>query len=340
MKNENIICCSCGAVVKNRKAFALGHAKMHSNVLLEQERIIVYSLYGKEKVDSLVRQYQEQNICVYDMRPIDISKYLQLLGVKRSSKEERATDRYKAKYLKSIQLKYGNGITNVSQAREVQLKKEGTFGCKFGSYEEYLANCRRKMAIGFRDYREDERRVKGTKQKIRAAFESKYGVSNASQIPFVRERISMAARKRMSALKQDERQQLTKKAREAIPHRWDKATRLETWVREGLERLGYDVEMHKRLKPYSIDIVIDGKIALEIQGDVYHANPRKYKASDTIFKNTKAKEIWERDARKKIAIEQAGFKFMELWEDEIRRNKTRMSDFLKEKGFINQKQED
>lgn len=219
-KSENIICCTCGAIVKNRKAFAMWHAKVHSDIPLEQERIIVYSLYGKEKVDSLVQRYQEKSICVYEMLPIDIAKYLKLLGIKRTSKEERQTPRYKQTYRKAIQERYGAGITNISQVCEIQKKKENTFTQKHGSYGAYLSKCRVRMKKGYEEFCEDEVRKEMRKEKIEHTLKERYGVVNASQMQKARESISGKATERMRAMSVKERRMATQKARMAVPHNW------------------------------------------------------------------------------------------------------------------------
>ena len=332
MKNENIICCSCGAVVKNRKAFAMWHAKVHSDVPLEQERIIVYSLYGKEKVDSLVGQYQAKSICVYGMLPIDIAKYLKLLGIKRTSKEERQTQRYKQTYLKAIQKRYGASITNISQVGEIQKKKEKTFSRKVGSYGAYLDNCRDRMKKGYEEFCKDEARKEMRKDKIEQSLKERYGVSNASQILEVRESISEKAKERMRNMSTKERRMATQKAREAVPHNWWTTTKIERMVLDGLVVLGYNPIQHHREGRYSIDIVI-GEKAIEVQGDVYHANPKLYIGEDEILKGTRAKDVWERDARKKRFLEARGYSLITLWESEIRENKGRIVEWLKEKGL-------
>lgn len=103
-------------------------------------------------------------------------------------------------------------------------------------------------------------------------------------------------------------------------------------VLEGLVALGYNPIQHHREGRYSIDIIV-GKKAIEVQGDVYHANPNLYSRDDEILKGTIAKDVWERDARKKRFLEARGYSVVTLWEDEIRENKSRMVEWLKEKGL-------
>lgn len=336
MRSENIVCCRCGEVVPNRRLFAQVHAKLHSSSPLEQEKIIVDSIYGESKVNQLVQDYKDGNICIFQMQPIDIAKYLCLLGIKRSSSEERQTDRYKRQYLSSIQHKYGAGITNISQVMEVQKKKEKTFSEKYGSYDAYLAQCREKMGEGYTEYRKDNQRVSNMKKVSIQTFRSRYGVDNAARIERARNSISKKAKTRMAAKTAEERTAATYKARIAVPHHWAKTTKLEQIILDGLKRLSIAYKIHQRVGRYSIDIVI-GSIAIEVNGDVYHANPRIYKATDEVLKGMIAERVWERDARKKKAIEEAGYELVILWEDEIRKNKNRIESFIKTK--LNHKKE-
>ena len=330
MSGEQIVCCRCGAVIRNRRAFAQWHAKAHSDNPIEQERIIIDSLYGSDKVEQLIRDYQNGCTCVYEMLPIDISKYLRLLGIKRTSSEERQTERYKRKYLEAIQNKYGPEITNVSQVREVQEKKEKTYSKKYGSYEAYLSQCRGKMEKGYCEYKKDGERVSKTKDAATRTLHDRYGVDNPAQIESVRRRISMKARARMASMSREEKSAATHAARVAIPHHWAKTTKLEQIVIDGLERIGIGYKLHQRVGRYSIDIVV-GRIAIEVNGDVYHANPRIYNGSDEVLNGAFASKVWERDARKRKVIEEAGYNLVVLWEDEIRANKNQIESFLKTK---------
>lgn len=66
------------------------------------------------------------------------------------------------------------------------------------------------------------------------------------------------------------------------------------------------------------------KIVIEVNGDMWHANPQKYKARDIINTWTgpqTAKKIWEKDKIKKEHIESFGYKVLYIWEYDIRLNK-------------------
>ena len=74
-----------------------------------------------------------------------------------------------------------------------------------------------------------------------------------------------------------------------------------------------------------IDFIIDDiKLAIEFNGDYWHANPKFYKASDIIKrpggKTVKVSDIWNWDAFRKEFLEFNGYKLITIWEDDYRKN--------------------
>lgn len=72
------------------------------------------------------------------------------------------------------------------------------------------------------------------------------------------------------------------------------------------------------------------KIAIEVQGDFWHANPEKY-ADDWINPVTKtsAKEIREKDEKKRVFLESKGYTVLYVWEKDYRENKETTLERLK-----------
>ena len=74
---------------------------------------------------------------------------------------------------------------------------------------------------------------------------------------------------------------------------------------------------------FKYDISFDKKI-IEYNGDLWHANPKKYKCSDIpSFPNNKltAEEIWNRDKRKINIAYDYGYKVLVVWESDYKKNK-------------------
>ena len=66
---------------------------------LDKEKIIVELIYGKGKVENSINRYIKKEVSIKCLKNegIDLSKYITLLGIKRTSKQERSTERYKNK---------------------------------------------------------------------------------------------------------------------------------------------------------------------------------------------------------------------------------------------------
>lgn len=63
------------------------------------------------------------------------------------------------------------------------------------------------------------------------------------------------------------------------------------------------------------------KKIIEYHGDMYHGNPKKYLAEDyphPFRKNITAKEIWDKDEKKRKRAEKEGFEVLVVWDSEYR----------------------
>lgn len=302
---------------------------------LEKERFLVYALYGKEEVDNCVEDYLNEKYCVYDL-PIKISKYLNLLGVKRTSKEERKTDRYKQKYLKGIQEKYGAEVTNISQIKSVQEKKQETCAKKHGSYEEYLKHHRNLMREGYDEYIGTDDH-KEALDKIKSTCLEKYGHENFGVGDVAKEKSKQTKKETIAKWTYEERLYRTSKAREAVCHRGGYSSKPEKRVRKSLIDLDIEAQYNKHMWNYNWDLVLSSNIIIEVQGTMWHAKPGLYEADDLIMGKILAKDIWEKDKRKHKKAVAEGYKVIEIWEDEIKlRNDDQLQTLLQEKLIENE----
>lgn len=87
------------------------------------------------------------------------------------------------------------------------------------------------------------------------------------------------------------------------------------------------------IKKYFYDVKVED-ILIEINGDYWHANPEKYdKAWYNRQKKQTALEIWNNDKIKRdIAIEN-GYKFITIWESEIKNNIGKLDEYIKNKIY-------
>lgn len=332
-----INCPLCFKKLNDRKGFSAHLTHCHKNEFsspLEKERIIVYTLFGEALVSKIITDYVEEKYSIYEL-PIDIVNLLKFMGLKRTSKEERQTQRYKQKYLSGIQKKYGNEITNISQVKEIQLKKERTVSKNFGSYDNYLKNQRINMRCGYEAFLLDEERAGKTYSNIKKSFLNKYGVDNPSKLKEVRIKNSIESKNRFAKMTLEERRLITAAARAAVSSRGGFSSGIEKRIRDILLVLNVASEYNKPLWNYNWDFVLDGfPILIEVQGIMWHAKPTLYRSTDLIMGKILVSDIWEKDKRKKLKALQEGFSVLEIWEDEIRcRSDDELLIFVKE-GLI------
>ena len=138
--------------MKNRRVFGLHLAtthRTHFSTDIEREKLLIDTLFGSELVTQVINDYLMEKYCIANL-PISIDKYIKLLGIKRTSSEERRTDRYKKTYKDAILEKYE--VDNISKSKLIQSKKEKTCADKYGSYETYLEQHRAYMRDGYDEY--------------------------------------------------------------------------------------------------------------------------------------------------------------------------------------------
>lgn len=313
-----IECPLCNNKFNNRRTFGLHLSTTHRsqfNADVDKERVLVYTLFGKDDVELTIHSYTNTLFCI-DTLPIDIAKYITLLGIKRTSCEERKTHRYKNKYLSSIQLRYGCNITNISQVKSVQEKKEHTAITNYGSYENYLSNNRENMKIGYEDFARDTTKVANARSKAIATCITKYGVDNPAKSLPIRAKMGESQKVYCSLLSEDELRARTANARAAVCSRGGFSSKPEKRVRKSFVDLDICVEYNKNIWNYNWDIVFD-RCIIEVQGVMWHAKPDRYKATDLIMGKLLVADLWKKDKKKHAKARSQGYTVIEIWEDEI-----------------------
>jgi G:T-mismatch repair DNA endonuclease (very short patch repair protein) len=268
----------------------------------------------------MIDSYLLGEVCMYKLKNnVDIRKYLQLAGLKRSSKEERATERYKNTYLTSIQRKYGSSITNISQVEEVHNKKVGTAIRNYGSYENYLKIHRTYMKVGYKEFIQDNDRVKKQFDKCKSTCLRKYGNANFGQGKEAKAKAAKTKKEIIATWSYQERLARSSKARAKVCNRGGYESSIERRVQDILTFLGIPFEKHFHMWHYNYDLLVFNNVIIEVQGDMWHANPKRYKSTDIIMGKLIAQDIWDKDARKKKVAEDNGFSIIYIWEYEIRK---------------------
>ena len=81
---------------------------------------------------------------------------------------------------------------------------------------------------------------------------------------------------------------------------------------------------------------LKNKKIIEYNGDDYHGNPNKYDKDDypnPFRKDLTAKDIWDKDERKKLIANNKGFEVLVVWDSEYKKNKQEIIDECKK--FLN-----
>lgn len=100
-----------------------------------------------------------------------------------------------------------------------------------------------------------------------------------------------------------------------------KRNKIEETVSSILLRLNLPFEEQVTVDRYTVDFLIDDKYIVECYGDFWHCNPQHYTSSYfNKGKKKTAEEIWQRDMERKKKFEEMGYKFLCLWESDIRKD--------------------
>jgi G:T-mismatch repair DNA endonuclease (very short patch repair protein) len=341
-----ITCEFCKKEFKDRHGFGIHLATTEKHQFpagndfeMHKERVLVNTLFGQENVDMICQDYIDGKLCTHDIRKSgkDISKLILLLGIKRTSKEERKTKRYKDKYLTSIQKKYGDHITNISQVPEIQKKKEFTFAKKYGSYEKYLRFRSNSRQEAYQKYVGTDKH-KETIIKIEDTCEERYGVRNFGAGAAAKAKRIKSHAETVAMWDYDERLSRTSAARAAVCHSGGFSSKPEKRIQHCLTELNIEFEKNVHLWNYNYDMVFE-KFIVEVQGDMWHANPLFYKDTDLIMGKIVAKDLWEKDKKKKQKAENNEYELIAIWECDITKKKDEeLIEFVKckllEAGYV------
>jgi G:T-mismatch repair DNA endonuclease (very short patch repair protein) len=91
------------------------------------------------------------------------------------------------------------------------------------------------------------------------------------------------------------------------------------------EAIGNYVINTKKHRWYYPDVIIKSKrVIIELYGDYWHANSKKYYANDIVHHNILAKDIWKRDRIRIRRLTKLGYKVIIIWESEYKKNKNKV----------------
>jgi G:T-mismatch repair DNA endonuclease (very short patch repair protein) len=240
--------------------------------------------------------------------------------------ESKKTKKYKEKYKKTLNERYG--VDNISELSFVKEKKIKTMLKNYNRVNNFSDYAIKEKAKNNIDY------VK-VWDKIKETFKTKYGVDKITDIDGVREKISNKQSFNYRFLLNDDEKEMVKlKLKSArLKIKYHRVSKLELKIQEILNELNISYCSNINIDGYNFDILFNNKNILEINGDYWHANPKIYLDTDIIvYPNNnllKACEVWERDKIKKDKVEMGGYLVNYLWESEIKSmSKSELLNFL------------
>ena len=215
--------------------------------------------------------------------------------------------------------------TVISRANELGIKtpsvKQSANNKK--TREKYKQTCRDKFG-------KENALSKGTKgyHKRNKTVKTKYGVDNVFQLEDVKEKIKTTSQLRYGVDNYVQSIEYEKYRNNG------RRSKLQQLVEKELNKLGINFEYEvptkflkfneelDRIYSPIVDILIeDKKTVIEVNGDVWHANPEKYNKDDVIVTwdgKQKASEIWKKDKIRKEQIESFGYKVIVIWQTDIK----------------------
>jgi DNA mismatch endonuclease (patch repair protein) len=98
-------------------------------------------------------------------------------------------------------------------------------------------------------------------------------------------------------------------------------TRLEKYMEYTLKKYNIKYIPQYRYTIGLMDFYLpDTKIALFVDGAIWHADPRIYQAQDTLFFGKTAQQVWEKDTRQEDYLKSQGYTIIRFWEKEVYEN--------------------
>lgn len=262
---------------------------------------------------------------------------LNQMARKRSEKQQIA-DKYLTKEF----------LTKALQKYSANYIAKQYFAPKFTTHASDVIDRAKKFGIKTHSI-SDSQKLKTTQKRKKSLLKQKYGCENVSQIKEIKDKKIKKAIEKYGCINVFQSEEIKNKSKQTLFKKYGVYTPAHI---SGIKRNnGNFSKLHKEISIflktnkiehqneiifYSInglekrkhkraDIVIENsKIVIEVNGDLWHANPIRYKNGDIInlwTGPTKAEDIWKKDKEKKELIESHGYKVIYCWEYDIRFNK-------------------
>lgn len=204
------------------------------------------------------------------------------------------------------------GITNVFQRESVKQKIKNTFKEKYSKEEIYYNYTKGSTLqywinkLGEKEGKKEYKRIcseKGKANQLNYYIEL-YGENEGKRL--FRERIH----ERLKKSKKGSKTSINERVAEILLKNNILFSREHPLVRENKTNIFY------------YDFLIENTLHLELNGDFWHANPKFYKKNDILHfpgRYIHAEDLWKKDEEKKHLSDKNGYKFLTLWESDLRK---------------------
>lgn len=232
---------------------------------------------------------------------------------KRNLNEANSAEGRQYKFKKTCQERYG--VSNVSLIEDVKEQKRQTF------IKNYGVDNIRKSDVFKKWYAQFMVNTYG-----KGSLSNRYGGINEywkniapDKKKYICDKMHEGYRVYWSNLSQDEKEAIIQKRTRNLVAYYNSS--IEQLVANALDCLGiyYSRQWWIRRKSYDFCIK-DTKIIIEVNGDYWHANPKKYLADDILNHHGVeyfAKDIWEKDIIKTNNALKYGYIVLTIWESDL-----------------------
>ena len=341
-------CFICKQEVKTHNGKHIYYCAKKNNVTLDKSDIrykqICYNVGFKVSKDFFEEKYVKEKWSLPDFkRELGLAykqtqfllKYFDIKS--RSIKESTCLEKTREKYKKTCKGKYG--VDNVSKVSDVKEKKKQTFLKNYGvdniwKDKEYyvwlhqhmldkygaksLPNRYGNMKKWWDSLTDDQVKKMSIKREI--TRKRNWDNLTEKQKKIVTKKRSDIHKKYWASLTDDQKNAYMKKRLKNYGKVF--SSKLEIRISETLQKLGirYKWQFWIAGKVYDFKIK-HTKTIIEVNGDYWHANPRKYKSNDLINypknRGFLACDIWKKDFDKRKLAHKYGYSILYMWECDI-----------------------
>lgn len=328
MESEKYLCPFCGKEVKKSNPYHIKQCEEFKNFLIEKKEEFIEK-YTKNEYSVL------ELSSYYNVPYTIIKRMIKTYGLKiRTLKESKNTQRVKEKYESTMMEHFGckhnfdkecesrkkwekrlletEGITNVFQRKDVIEKIKKTLREKYTEEEIYQNYAKGSTLQYWIDKLGEE---EGTKEYKRICYQK----GNSNRLSYYKE--IYGDKEGEIIFKNRIHNIISKNAKSyhtSINERFNKI------LIENNIPFKREFVIHKKDKTgyFSYDFLINNTLIVELNGEFWHADPRKYKKNDVLsFPGRKviAEDLWEKDKLKCNLAKENGYKVLTIWEDDINR---------------------